>query len=89
MNKKLSAFLLATMLLATVPLAEAQQPKVYRVGIITAGGAWYEVIDGLRAGLKQLGLEEGKQFTLKSEIPRAMQRRRRKRQGVSNERKST
>ena len=45
-------------------LAKAQQPKVYRVGVITAGGAWYEVIDGLRAGLKQLGLEEGKQFIL-------------------------
>jgi putative tryptophan/tyrosine transport system substrate-binding protein len=64
MNQKISAFVLATILLAAVPLAEAQQPKVYRVGVITAGGAWYEVIDGLRAGLKQLGFEEGKQFTL-------------------------
>ncbi len=43
---------------------EAQQPKVYRVGVITAGGAWYETIDGLRVGLRKLGLEEGKQFTL-------------------------
>lgn len=42
----------------------AQQPKAYRVGVVTAGGAWYEVIDGLRAGLKQLGFEEGKQFVL-------------------------
>ena len=64
MNKNFSAVLLATLLLAAVPLADAQQPKVYRVGVITAGGAWYEVIDGLRAGLKQLGFEEGKQFTL-------------------------
>ena len=54
-NKKLSAFLLATMLLAAVPLAEAQQPKVYRVGVITAGGAWYEVIDGLRARSQTVG----------------------------------
>ena len=52
------------MLVAAVPLAEAQQPKAYRIGVITAGGAWYEVIDGLRVGLKQLGLVEGKQFTL-------------------------
>jgi putative ABC transport system substrate-binding protein len=44
--------------------AQAQQPKVYRVGVVTAGGAWYEVIDGLRAGLKQLGFEEKKQFNL-------------------------
>jgi putative ABC transport system substrate-binding protein len=44
--------------------AEAQQPKGYRVGVITTGGAWYETIDGLRAGLRQLGLEEGKQIIL-------------------------
>ena len=64
MNKKISAFVLATMLLAAVPLAYAQQPKLYRVGVITTGGSWYETIDGLRSGLKQLGLEEGKQFIL-------------------------
>jgi len=45
-------------------VAQAQQPKVYRVGVITAGGQWYETIDGLRIGLRQLGFEEGKQFTL-------------------------
>ena len=45
-------------------VAQAQQVKVYRVGVVTAGGAWYEVIDGLRIGLRQLGLEEGKQFAL-------------------------
>ena len=44
--------------------AQAQQHKVYRVGVITAGGAWYGTIDGLRAGLRELGLEEGKQFIL-------------------------
>src|SRR4030095_4460113 len=26
--------------------------------------AWYEIIDGLRVGLRELGLEEGKQFAL-------------------------
>src|SRR3989442_8094619 len=64
MNKKISAFLLATILLAAVPLAEAQQPKVYRVGVLLPGEAWYEIVDGLRVGLKELGLEEGKQFVL-------------------------
>src|SRR5713226_7551943 len=64
MNKKISAFLLATILLAAVPLAQAQQPKAYRVGVVTAGGQWYETIDGLRVGLRKLGLEEGKQFVL-------------------------
>jgi putative ABC transport system substrate-binding protein len=44
--------------------AEGQQPKVYRVGVILPGGAWYETIDGLRVGLRQLGLEAGKQLNL-------------------------
>ena len=47
-----------------VAVAEAQQPKVYRVGVITAGGVFYEIIDGLRVGLRELGFEEGKQFVL-------------------------
>src|SRR3990172_5099233 len=64
MNKKISAFLLAIILLAAVPLAEAQQPKVYRVGVITPGGLWYDSIDGLRVGLRELGLQEGKHFVL-------------------------
>jgi putative ABC transport system substrate-binding protein len=34
------------------------------VGVLVPGEAWYEIIDGLRVGLKQLGLEEGKQGTL-------------------------
>jgi putative ABC transport system substrate-binding protein len=59
-----SSILIAVTLLALGVIAEAQQPKVYRVGVITVGGAWYEVIDGLRVGLRQLGLEEGKQFIL-------------------------
>ena len=57
-------FVLATSILAAVPPAEAQQPKVYRVGVLLPGEAWYEIIDGLRVGLRQLGLEEGKQFIL-------------------------
>ena len=45
-------------------LAEAQQTKAYRIGILVPGEAWYEIIDGLRVGLKQQGLAEGKQFVL-------------------------
>jgi putative ABC transport system substrate-binding protein len=64
MGKKTIIVLLVGLTLASVHLAEAQQTKVNRIGVITAGGAWYEVVDGLRVGLKQLGLVEGKQFTL-------------------------
>jgi len=45
-------------------LAEVQQPKVYRIGVLLPAEPWHETIEGLRVGLKQLGLEEGKQFTL-------------------------
>jgi len=62
--RKLFVWLLATVLLMTASFTEAQQAKVSRVGVITAGGAWYATIDGLRAGLKQLGLQEGKEFVL-------------------------
>jgi putative ABC transport system substrate-binding protein len=52
------------MLFALCSSAEAQQPKLYRVGVLVPGEAWYEIVDGLRRGLKQLGFEEGKQFNL-------------------------
>ena len=45
-------------------VAMAQQTKAYRIGILVPGEAWYEIIDGLRVGLKQQGLAEGKQFVL-------------------------
>jgi putative ABC transport system substrate-binding protein len=61
--KNLNYLVLATILLTTVALADAQQPKVYRVGVLVPGEAWYEIIGGLRVGLKQLGLEEGKHVT--------------------------
>ena len=60
----ISVCLLATVILASVNFADAQQSQVYRVGVILPGGALYEAIGGLKDGLKELGLEEGKQFTL-------------------------
>jgi putative ABC transport system substrate-binding protein len=57
-------FVFGVVLLGLSFPAKAQQPKVYRIGVITAGGAWYGTIDGLRVGLRELGLEEGKQFVL-------------------------
>jgi len=64
MKKELTVLTLCAMLLAPCFQAEAQQPKVYRVGVLVPGEAWYEIVDGLRAGLKQLGFEEGKQYVL-------------------------
>ena len=55
---------LVALALAPFRLAEAQPPKIYRIGVILPGGPSYEAVSGLRDGLKELGLEEGKQFTL-------------------------
>src|SRR2546426_2463319 len=65
MSRKLIV-LICLLVTALLPagLIEAQQVKVYRVGVITVGGVWYETIEGLRVGLRQLGLEDGKQFVL-------------------------
>ena len=50
---------------SAVPLSsEAQPARIYRIGVILPGGPYYAVIDGLRDGLRELGLEEGKQFVL-------------------------
>ena len=63
MSKKILAITLATVILAFVHLAEAGQAKVHRVGVLH-GGPWYQVVDGLRDGLRELGLEEGKHLVL-------------------------
>lgn len=44
--------------------AQAQQSRVYRIGVLLPGETWREVVDGLRVGLRELGLDEGKQFVL-------------------------
>ena len=64
MRNEIACFALCAMLLGLCPSAEAQQAKVPRVGVLLQGGPWYDAIDGLRHGLKQLGLEEGKQYVL-------------------------
>jgi putative tryptophan/tyrosine transport system substrate-binding protein len=51
-------------LLAAPLAAGAQQPRVYRVGVLLQGGPYLGAVDGLRKGLAELGLEEGKQFIL-------------------------
>ncbi len=51
--------------LFAMPLAvEAQQARVFHVGVVLLGGPHSSAIDGLRDGLRELGLEEGKQLVL-------------------------
>lgn len=54
-------FLMATSALLVTPLAAgAQQARTYHVGVVLQGGPYFAAIDGLRDGLKALGLQEGK-----------------------------
>ncbi len=65
MDKKIFLFLLGTVLLAFVQLAEAQQGKVYRVGLLFIGGRPdTPALKGLRDGLKEAGYIEGKNLAL-------------------------
>jgi putative ABC transport system substrate-binding protein len=58
-----TGILILMLALLTAPLGvEAQQARLYRVGVIHHGGTYVPAIDGLRDGLRELGLEEGKQF---------------------------
>jgi len=45
-------------------LVEAQLGRIYGVGVVHQGGVSVQSIEGLRAGLRELGFEEGKQFVL-------------------------
>jgi putative ABC transport system substrate-binding protein len=64
MKRQVIGLAINALLIAVCSVANSQQSATYRVGVITAGGGWYATIDGLRAGLKELGLQEGKQVTL-------------------------
>ena len=54
----------SAVLLAAPLAAGAQQARVYRIGVVLQGGPYFADIDGLRDGLKELGLLEGKHFVL-------------------------
>jgi len=64
MSKKIFYLALSLWLFALCVPAYAQQPKLHRIGVIMPGEALSTTIDGLRQGLKDLGLQEGKQYTL-------------------------
>ena len=52
--------LVAAILLAVAVIVEAQQGKVYYVGVLTIGTSDNPHIKGLRDGLKEAGYVEGK-----------------------------
>ena len=63
LNNIVSSVIAALVLVSGHP-ADAQQAISQRVGVILQGGPYYDALDGLRDGLRSLGLEEGKHFVL-------------------------
>ena len=64
MVKRIFIWQLAIILLITVSLAQAQQQRVYNVGVLGLGGPDRPEIKGLRGGLKEAGYVEGKNLIL-------------------------
>jgi ABC-type uncharacterized transport system substrate-binding protein len=63
MKARILLFIVLVFFLSPRP-AIGQPTSPSRIGVLLPGGAQYETLEGLRQGLKDLGLEEGKQFTL-------------------------
>ena len=66
MQVKIFLYTLVAVILASFLPAEAQQDKVYRVGILTSPGKAEErgQIKGLRDGLREAGYSEGENLRL-------------------------
>jgi putative tryptophan/tyrosine transport system substrate-binding protein len=65
MRTKFLVYALAALILTTIHLAKAQQPKVYRIGVLTLHTQDRPHLQGLRDGLKKAGYIEGKNLVLK------------------------
>jgi putative ABC transport system substrate-binding protein len=67
MSKIIAAFVLTTVMLATVCVAEAQQPaRIHRIGILIPASASFlsARVEALRQGLRALGYVEGKNILI-------------------------
>ena len=51
-------------LMAPFAVMAQQATRMYRVGVVLEGGPYYAMIEGLRAGLEELGFKEGKHYAL-------------------------
>jgi putative ABC transport system substrate-binding protein len=68
MVKKIIPLVLVGIISTFFQQVQAQQSKIYRIGAVHHGGPYKEVVDGLRDGLKELRLQEGKHFVLEIRV---------------------
>jgi putative tryptophan/tyrosine transport system substrate-binding protein len=66
MSQKILCIALCALLFAVSSIAEAQQEKVHRIGLLAAGeySAVASRIDAFRQGLRERGYEEGKNILI-------------------------
>jgi putative tryptophan/tyrosine transport system substrate-binding protein len=64
MNRKIFFLALGALLLAVCSSVEAQQPRVYSVGLVSLGSTVTAELSGIRDGLKDAGYIEGKNLLL-------------------------
>jgi putative ABC transport system substrate-binding protein len=66
MSRRIAIWLLTTLLLATVPLAEAQQPAPFRIGWISndRGSGNSPMFDAFREGMRDLKYVEGRNLII-------------------------
>jgi putative ABC transport system substrate-binding protein len=64
MKHSVLAIVIAAALATPLFRSEAQQAAIPGIGVILQGGPWYAVVEGLREGLRERRLLEGKQFVL-------------------------
>lgn len=65
-RKEILVLCLAVLVLPLAQHVQAQQARVYRVGVIHEGGPSQAVVEGLKDGLKELGFAEGKQYVVEA-----------------------
>ena len=61
---KRRALLLAAGALATPLVARSQSRRIPKMGVLLYGDVYLPYMEGMRAGLKELGLIEGRDLTL-------------------------
>ncbi|MGZ9219611.1 MAG: ABC transporter substrate-binding protein, partial [Candidatus Binatia bacterium] len=64
MKHIIGLFVVIVNLAVCVVVVEAQPAKPERIGVIHLGEVFASVVEGLRAGLNEVGLQDGKQFIL-------------------------
>src|SRR5262245_59600378 len=64
MNRKVFLSLVVAVAFGAVSLAGAQAKKPFRVGVVHEGGDYNTIVDGLKTGLRESGLEPGKDVIL-------------------------